>query len=201
MKLIYSPASPFVRKTVVLAHELGMIDKIELVPVATTALNTANEAKSANPLGKIPVLLRDNDTSLFDSRVICRFLNDMAEGNLYPSDNLYDVLTLEALADGMMESAVSMVYEKRLRAQEQQSPDWIEAQWGKVTSALATLDQGQMSALNGSLNMGQIGVACALSYLDFRHSDRNWRKDHAQLSDWHTAFCDRKSMRATEPEG
>ena len=201
MKLIYSPASPFVRKTVILAHELDLMNQIELVPVATTALNTAEQAKSANPLGKIPALLRENDTSLFDSRVICRFLNDTAKGDMYPNDGFYDVLTLEALADGIMESAVSMVYEKRLRSEDQQSPDWVEAQWGKVTFALATLDQGKMPALTGTVNMGQIGVACALSYLDFRHDSRNWRQDHAQLSEWHATFCDRPSMRATEPEG
>ena len=76
MRLIYSPASPFVRKVVVLMYEAGLSDKVTLNPVATTALNTADDARAANPLGKIPALVRDGDSTIFDSRVICRYLDD-----------------------------------------------------------------------------------------------------------------------------
>lgn len=115
MKLIYSPASPFVRKVSVLIHELDLSDKVALAPVSTTALNTSTDARAANPLGKIPALVLDDGPTLIDSRVICRYLNDLVGAPFYPADHLWDVLTLEALTDGIMEAAVSMVYETRLR--------------------------------------------------------------------------------------
>ncbi len=201
MKLIYSPASPFVRKVVVLMHEAGLTNKVTLNPVATTALNTADDARAANPLGKIPALVRDGDSTIFDSRVICRYLDDLAGSNLYPADRLWDVLTLEALADGIMESAVSMVYEVRLRPENEQSPAWIDAQWSKVTHALAALEADQFAAASGDLNMGQLAVACALGYLDFRHAGRNWQADYPKLAAWQQQIGARASMSATTPAG
>jgi glutathione S-transferase len=201
MRLIYSPASPFVRKVVVLMHEAGLSDKVTLNPVATTALNTADDARAANPLGKIPALVRDGDSTIFDSRVICRYLDDLAGSNLYPADRLWDVLTLEALADGIMESAVSMVYEVRLRPENEQSPAWIDAQWSKVTHALAALEANQFAAATGDVNMGQLAVACALGYLDFRHAGRNWQADFPKLAAWQQQIGQRASMMATTPAG
>jgi len=201
MRLIYSPASPFVRKVVVLMHEAGLSDKVTLNPVATTALNTADDARAANPLGKIPALVRDGDSTIFDSRVICRYLDDLAGSNLYPADRLWDVLTLEALADGIMESAVSMVYEVRLRPENEQSPAWIDAQWSKVTHALAALEANQFAAAKGDVNMGQLAVACALGYLDFRHAGRNWQADFPKLAAWQQQIGQRASMMATTPAG
>jgi glutathione S-transferase len=201
MRLIYSPASPFVRKVVVLMYEAGLSDKVTLNPVATTALNTADDARAANPLGKIPALVRDGDSTIFDSRVICRYLDDLAGSNLYPADRLWDVLTLEALADGIMESAVSMVYEVRLRPENEQSPAWIDAQWSKVAHALAALEANQFAAATGDVNMGQLAVACALGYLDFRHAGRNWQADFPKLAAWQQQIGQRASMMATTPAG
>ena len=201
MKLIFSPASPFVRKVHVVLHEAGLTDRVSLVPVATTALNTADEARAANPLGKIPALIRDNGDALFDSRVICRYLDVLGESDLYPQDRVWDVLTLEALADGIMESAVSMVYEVRLRHETEQSPAWIEAQWSKVVHALDALEHGKLFAFSGEINMGQLAVACALGYLDFRHGDRDWRKNFPLLAKWYKDIAERPSLRATEPQG
>lgn len=199
MKLIFSPASPFVRKVRAIAHELGLQNDITLHPVKTTALSTADDARAANPLGKIPALVLDNGKTLFDSRVICRFLNEKANGEMYPGDNLYDVLTLEALADGIMESAVTIVYETRLRPAEKQSSEWMDAQWLKITSALDSLDLNMPPAMQGSVNMAQIAVACALSYLDFRHDDRNWRSTRPTLAAWYKSICERPSLKTTEP--
>lgn len=201
MKLIYSPASPFVRKVLVLAHELGMIDQIELHSVQTTALNTAEDARAANPLGKIPALVRENNSTLFDSRVICEYINDVAKGNMYPKEGYYDVLTLEALADGIMESAVLVTYEKRLRPEEQQSDAWMTAQWGKIIAALDALEAETMPGMSGPLNMAQLAIACALSYLDFRHDSRNWRSGHDKLAQWYAEMAQRPSLQATEPQG
>ena len=111
------------------------------------------------------------------------------------------MLTLEATADGMMESGVLMVYETRLRPEGARSPEWVEAQWAKIARALEALEARWMSHLAGPLDMGQIAVACALGYLDFRHDARGWRQGHPALAAWHDGFATRQSMTDTAPEG
>ena len=172
MKLISSTASPFVRKVRVVLHETGQTGDVEEIPVATTAINTAPEARAANPTGKIPALILDDGGAIYDSRVITRYLDDRAGAGLYPQDGIWRMLTLEATADGLLEAAVLMVYEARLRPEAQQSPDWVEAQWGKVCGALDALNSDWIDDLNGPLCIGQIAVGCALGYLDFRHDAR-----------------------------
>ena len=184
MKLVYSPPSPFVRKVTTLIYHANLNDRIELINVKTTALSVADEARAANPLGKIPVMILEDGKAIFDSRVITRYLDDFAGSNLYPQDKIYDILTLEALADGIMESAVSITYESKLRPQNEQSPSWMEAQWSKVLHAIKALDDGQFQAMDSEMNMGQIAVACALGYLDFRHNARQWRSGHSDLASW-----------------
>ena len=103
--------------------------------------------------------------------------------------------------DGIMDSTVSMSYEGRLRPQEKQSEDWIEAQWGKASRAIAAINNRWMSHLAGPLHIGQIGVACALSYVDLRHDDRGWRNGNAALAEWHKDFAARDSMKATKVDG
>ena len=184
MKLVYSPPSPFVRKVTTLIYHANLNDSIELINVKTTALSVAEEARAANPLGKIPIMILEDGNSIFDSRGITRYLDDFAGSNLYPQDKIYDILTLEALADGIMESAVSITYESKLRPQNEQSPSWMEAQWSKVLHAIKALDDGQFQAMDSEMNMGQIAVACALGYLDFRHNARQWRSGHSDLASW-----------------
>ncbi len=199
MQLIMSPASPFVRKIRVLVREAKLTDVVEEVNIATTPLASASEAVAANPLGRIPALIRDEGPALYDSRVISRYLDDYAGSGLYPSSRLWEILTLEATGDGVMDSTVSMSYEMRLRPEEKQSEDWINAQWGKVERTLDAIGSRWMSHLEGPLNMGQISVACALSYIDFRHDVRNWREGRKALADWHAGFSDRQSMIDTAP--
>ena len=181
-------------------HEVGLREQVTLASVQTTALNTSPDARAANPLGKIPALILDDGRTLIDSRVICRFLNDLSGANLYPSDQLWEVLTLEALADGIMESGVSMVYEARLRSEAQQSADWVAAQWGKISHALKALEARGFTALGGDLNMGQLALSCALGYLDFRFKNRDWRSEKPELSEWYAVISSRASMVATQPE-
>ncbi|MET4128997.1 glutathione S-transferase [Roseovarius sp. MBR-6] len=201
MQLISSPASPFVRKVRVLLHETGLATQVEELPVATTALATAPEAMAANPLGKIPALLRADGPAIYDSRVICRYLDAKAGAALYPEARLWEVLTLEATADGIMESGVLMVYETRLRPEGARSEPWVEAQWAKIARALDALEERWMSHLAGPLDMGQIAVACALGYLDFRHDARGWRDGHPALAAWYEGFAARDSMAQTAPVG
>lgn len=199
MKLIYASASPFVRKVCVLMHETGQAADIELITVAASPIATPTEVRAANPVGKIPALIRPDGPAIYDSRVICRYLDDRAGAGLYPQDGLWEILTLEATADGLMDAAVLMVYEGRLRPNHMIFDDWVEAQWGKVAGALDALNARWMSHLNGPLNMGQIAVGCALGYLDFRHGARNWREGRGALDDWFAVFSQRDSMKATVP--
>ncbi|WP_298916667.1 glutathione S-transferase [uncultured Roseobacter sp.] len=200
MKLFHSPASPFVRKVVVLLHELDRADEVEISDVTSTAFATDEGLAASNPLARIPALVRDNGTTLYDSRVITAFLNDLYGGRMYPTGtSRWETLTLEATGDGIMDSAVSMAYEARLRPEEMQYGDWIEAQWTKVSRAISVLNARWMSHLSGPIDMGHISVACALSYVDFRHGARNWRAGNDALAKWHENFDSRASMQATLP--
>ena len=199
MKLVYSPPSPFVRKVTTLIHHAALNDRIELINVKTTALSVAEEARAANPLGKIPVMILEDGKAIFDSRVITRYLDELAGSNLYPQEKIYDILTLEALADGIMESAVSITYESKLRPDNEQSPSWMEAQWSKVLHAVKALDEGEFKALDGDMNMGQIAVACALGYLDFRHDARQWRNGYSNLASWNDEMMKLPALIKTIP--
>ena len=199
MKLISSGTSPFVRKVHVLLHETGQYDDLEIAPIPTSPFDTAPEVASANPLGKIPALIRDEGPTLYDSRVICRFLDDRAQSGLYPESRLWETLTLEATADGIMEAAILMLYEHRLRPAEAVLESWVDAQWDKIERAVEALNARWTSHLRGPLDMGQIAVGCALAYLDFRHDARGWRKGNDALDDWFALFSQRDSMKATQP--
>ena len=199
MKLVYSPPSPFVRKVTTLIHHVGLNDRIELINVKTTALSVAEEARAANPLGKIPVMILEDGKSMFDSRVITRYLDELAGSNLYPKHNIYDILTLEALADGIMESAVSITYESKLRPKNEQSASWMDAQWSKVHHAVKALNDRKFQAMDGELNMGQIAVACSLGYLDFRHDGRQWRHGNSNLASWNEGMMKLPALIKTIP--
>ena len=198
MKLIYSGTSPFVRKVSVMLLETGLDGRVEKETVAITPMNPGDVVPSANPLGKVPCLITDAG-SLFDSRVITRYLDTLHAGaKLYPEGAaLWPVLTLEAMADGMLDAAVLMIYERLLRTDEQKSPEWVEAQWLKISRALAYLE-ANVAALE-PLNMSSIAIACALGYLDFRHDDRQWRAAAPKLAAWEKEFSKRDSMRQTVP--
>lgn len=199
MQLIMSPASPFVRSVRVLLRETGLIDRVDEVQVATSPMASAAETLAANPTGKIPALTRADGPAIYDSRVIMRYLDNMADANLYPNTSLYEVLTLEATAIAIMDATVSMAYEVRLRPETQQSPDWIEAQWGKAARGIEAINARWMSHLKGPLNAAQIATSCALGYIDLRHDGRNWRKGNDALAKWQAEFETRESMVATKP--
>lgn len=199
MQLFYAAASPFVRKAVVTLHETGQFDDVELVDAAGTPLDASGMPTAHNPLGKIPALSRPDGPAIYDSRVICRYLDARANAGLYPDRSMWETLTLEATADGIMDAAVLMVYEARCRPENLQSADWVDGQWDKISRALDTVSTRWMSHLAGPLDMGQIALACALGYLDFRHDDRAWRKGRDALDDWFATFARRDSMQATRP--
>lgn len=197
MKLHWAPASPFARKCLVCLKETGQ--DAEIVERGGHVLATQNMPVTQNPLGKIPALERDDGPALYDSRVITRYLDAKAGAGLYPDARIWEVLTLEATADGIMDAAILMVYEARVRPEDKRFPDWVDGQWAKVDRSLAALERQWMSHLAGPLDMGQIAVACALAYLDFRHGARNWRDSYTALSDWEQGFAAREAMQATMP--
>ncbi len=198
MELHSNPASPFCRKVDVVLIETGQREDVTELSAIGHPTDSAKMPTAVNPLGKIPVLVRPNGPALFDSRVICRFLDDRAGGRLYPDGN-WDVMTLEALGDGICDAAILMVYESRSRPEEARYAPWVEGQWAKVERALDQLESNWMGLLQGPLNIGQIAVGCALGYLDFRHPDRDWRTARPLLTAWNDAFGSRASMSATVP--
>ena len=197
MKLLMSPASPFARKCRVLLREANLLDTVEEVNVSTSPMATDPSVRAANPIGKIPALLRDHGPAIYDSRVITRFLNDHAGTQFYPEARLWEVLTLEATADGIMEAALAITYETRMRPEDKQFADWMDAQWAKVAAATGAIEDRWMSHLTGPLDMAQIATGCALAYLDLRHDARGWRTDRPQLAAWHASFMQRPAMQAT----
>lgn len=200
MRLYDNPASPFVRKVKILLKETGQEAEVTLVPALGNPLDQAKMPTAQNPLGKIPTLERDDGPALYDSRVICRYLDTRSGGKLYPpAPRLWETLTLEATADGIMDAAVLMRYEVGVRPAEKQFDTWLEGQWEKVARSLDALEARWMSHLSGPLDIGQIAVACALGYLDFRHAGRDWRQGRPALAAWFAGFAARPSFAATAP--
>ena len=200
MNLLANPASPSVRKVRIVLHETGQLDEVEQVELTTSPMDTNPMVAASNPVGKIPALVREDGCTLYDSRVICRFLDARKNAGLYPAAHVWETLTLEATGDGVIEATLAIVYEHRLRKPEGVSEDWIAAQWAKIDRGLDALNARWMSHLNGPLDAGQIAVGAALGYLDFRQPQRDWRPGRDALAAWYATFSQRPSMLATAPK-
>ena len=198
IQLISSPPSPFARTICALLIETGQTD-VKITNVSTTPLASDATLTAANPVGKIPCLVRDDGSSLYDSRVIARFLDARVKAGLYPEKSQWETLTLEATAHGIMDAAVAMVYEKRLRPEEIWHQPWIDAQWDKVARSLDAVNARWMSHLHGPVTMAHISMGCALGYLDFRHGDKDWRQGRDALMGWEAKFATRPAMQRTVP--
>ena len=195
-----SLTTPFGRKVLVAAVEMGLSDQVTVTMASGTALDPGTMPLAQNPLGKIPVLIRPDGGALYDSRVICRYLDQVSGAGMYPdAPALWDVLVLESLADGMLDAALLMVYEDRIRPEALRFPPWVEGQWAKVARALSGVEAAWLPHLRGAPDMGQIALGCALGYLDFRLTARNWRGGHPGLTAWFDGFALRPSMVATAP--
>ena len=201
MILRTAAASPFGRKVRIALSLLGLDGDVRVEPADT--MDPADSLRRQNPLGKIPVLLIEDGTVLFDSPVILEYLDHRAGGGkIIPSEpsRRFAALTLHALADGMMDACILQVYEGRWRKPEQHEPRWVEHQTGKVGRALAMLE-ADPPALDELPHVGQIALACALGYQDLRFAGR-WRGDHPRLVAWLDAFAARvPAFAATRPPG
>jgi glutathione S-transferase len=201
VQLYTSLTTPFGRKVAVMLHESGKLDRVELIHVAGTPLAPGSMPVDTNPLGKIPVLITDNGQAIFDSRVICRYLEDRLDAGLYPKgDALWPVLALEALADGIIDAGILMSYETRLRPEDKQFVPWIDAQWAKITRSLDAIEARSMPLLDGPLHMGQVALGAAFGFLALRHGGRNWQADRPRIAAWAEGFAQRPSMLATVPK-
>jgi glutathione S-transferase len=189
--------SPFGRKARIAASVLGLDDKVK----AEAATTQDPSVREQNPLGKVPVLILDDGSALFDSPVILEYLDHVAGGGkIIPKDPKarFEALRLQALADGLMDASILIVYEGRYRPADKHEPKWLELQSGKVERALAVLE-GAPPAIGSPPDVGQISLACALGYRDFRFPG-TLKQSCPKLSAWLDTFAARvPAFEATRP--
>lgn len=200
MTLHLSPTSPASRKVRIGAAMLGLDGDIE--PVPTDFMDLSDPLYGRNPLGKIPTLVLDNGDVLQDSAVILEYLDHRAGGGrILPAigdARRWNVLSGQALADGMLDAIVLQVYEVRFRPDDKRVASWVERQAGKMNGALQAFERRPPS---GSRSVADIALACALGFLDLRMEGR-WRADHPALVDWLDRFaCEVPSFEATRFKG
>ncbi|GMP08866.1 MULTISPECIES: glutathione S-transferase family protein [Bradyrhizobium] len=200
MKLTFSPASPFARKVRIAAIELGLIDKIELVP-ASVAPGTANEDYSKiTPLKKLPVLITNDGDVILDSYVIVEYLNEIAGGSLIPDYGppRWKAKTNHSLINGMLDSMLLCRYEKMVRPQGLQWQAWSDDHWNRAWTGMARFEN-MPEVLNGPFDISQIGLVCVLGYADFRFADCGWRKAYPKLDAFHQKMLERPSVKISVP--
>ena len=199
MKLHWSPRSPFVRKVMIVAHERGIADRLHCVRTLAEMTTPHAELMKDNPLSKIPTLVLDDGMVLYDSPVICEYLDALdGDPNLFPQHGPERMIALrrQALGDGFLDMLV-LARNERMRAQPSRAHLASTA-----TRTAATLDhlERDADALAASpFSIGHIAIGCALAYLDFRFAERDWRRGHPRLADWHASFAVRPSVQATLP--
>lgn len=195
MKIFFSPTSPYVRKCLVAGHELGLNERIELMPSNANPVQRDQEIIAKNPLGKVPTFLSDDGQVLYDSRVICEYLDDLAGGTLFPrAGNVrWETLTLQSLGDGMLDASLLARYEDVARSKELHWAAWRTGQLAKVESSLAHLD-AYPQQLKDRVDIGSITLGCALWYLDLRFVELDWRSRYPMVAQWYAVFSQRPSM-------
>ncbi len=198
MKLHWSPKSPYVRKVMVCAHELGLVDRLELVRSVAAMLKPNAVLMHDNPLSKIPTLVLDDGLVLFDSAVICEYLNELGGGSLFPQRGAdkWPALRWHAFGDGVLDACILWRNE---REREQPLPALIDAFERKVCASLQRLDDEAQALSEAPFSIGQVAVACALGYLDYRFDSLGWRAMAPRLAAWHAQVCMRPSFQRTEP--
>lgn len=201
MKLYWSSRSPFVRKVMIAAHELGLADRIETIPVVVALAQPNADVMAVNPLNKIPTLITDDGIVLFDSAAICEYLESLpGGGTLFPAAPAarWPALRWHALGNGMLDALILWRTE-RTRPEAQRSQAVLDAFKLKIEAALALLEREAADLAAAPVTIGAIGVGAALGYLDFRFDDVAWRTGRPQLAAWYETFAQRPSMRATAP--
>ncbi len=200
MKIYFSPASPFVRKCMVVAHELGLAERIEKLASAAGPVARDATVMAHNPLAQVPTFFCDDGSVLYDSRVVCEYLDDLAGGALFPRTGAarWARLTEQSLADGMTGAALLARYESVLRPEALRWDAWTEGQLAKVSSGLQWLESAAPT-FGPRVDIGTIAFGCALGYMDFRFPHVDWRAQAPATARWFEAFNQRPAMQATLP--
>jgi glutathione S-transferase len=199
MKLHWSPRSPFVRKVMIVAHERGIADRLHCVRTVAEMTTPHPELMEDNPLSKIPTLVLGDGTVLYDSPVICEYLDALdGDPKLFPQHGRARIVALrrQALGDGFLDLLV-LARNERMRAEASQAHLASAA-----TRTAATLDrlESEVEALAASpFSIGHVSIGCGLSYLDFRFAEQDWRRGYPRLANWHASFAARPSVQATLP--
>jgi glutathione S-transferase len=201
MKLYWSSRSPFVRKVMIAAHELGLADRLEPIPAVVAAAQPNQAVMAVNPLNKIPTLILDDGSALFDSTVICEYLDGLQGApRLFPRApaERWPALRWHALGNGLLDILI-LWRSERMRPEAQRSAALLEAFGQKLEAALALLEREAAALRHAPVSIGSVGVAAALGYLDFRFAELAWRGGRPLLAAWYDDFAQRPSMRATTP--
>jgi glutathione S-transferase len=199
MTLFWSSRSPYVRKVMVVAHEFGLVDRLELVRVDVATVRASPQISALNPLGKIPVLILEDGATLYDSGVICEYFSTLNEVPfLFPRDPSARILALrrQALGNGMMDVLVVGRAEAK-RPDGSRSLVHVEAYDRKLGDILASLEGEAERLTRDAFSIGHIAIGCALDYMNFRYAGREWRTTHPTLGRWHDGFLERRSVRET----
>jgi glutathione S-transferase len=199
MKLHWSPRSPFVRKVMIVAHERGLVDSITCVRTIAETARPHAELMRDNPLSKIPTLVLTDGTVLYDSAVICEYLDALdGASKLFPPDFTARMVALrrQALADGLLDL---LVLNRNERARTQPSDLHLKSAAVRTAAVLDHLEREAEALMATPFDIGHIAIGCALSYLDFRYAENDWRKGRSQIADWYEVFAARPAVRATHP--
>jgi glutathione S-transferase len=201
MLLHWSPRSPYVRKVMIAAHEMGLLARIETTRTVVGGTTPHRELMQHNPLGKIPTLVLEDGTILYDSPVIIEYLDTLHTGpKLYPASGpeRWTALRRHALGQGMLDASLACLGE-RFRPAERQSQPHMALWQAKLRACVDALEQEAEALATGGFTVGHLAIGVALSYLDFRFADLAWRDGHPRLAAWHASFDARPSVAANLP--
>lgn len=198
MKLFYSNTSPYSRKVRVLIYEKNLSSQVS--SFLCNPFDKVPELEVINPLHQIPTLLLNDNTPLYDSPVICEYLDSLGGDHFIPpfGPDRWAVLRWQALCDGILDAAYNMVMEQR-RETQQQSPHWLR-QWQEQIQQAFRYIENTLDTLPTQMSIAQISLGCSLAYLDFRLPNLNWHHQHPALDQWFNDFSVRESMLKTQPK-
>ncbi|MEX0693659.1 MAG: glutathione S-transferase N-terminal domain-containing protein [Rhodospirillales bacterium] len=202
MQLRYSPTSPYVRKVSITALEAGLADRIE--HIKTDPWSPETDLVKSNPIGKVPCLVTDDGTALYDSPVICEYLDSLNAGaKLFPADSdaRFKALTLAAAGDGMTDAGILYLIETVRRPAELRWDWWIERQKAAMERCMDVADAAADSmGSTGAITIAEIAIVSGLGWIDLRFPDFGWRTSRPALADWYDKISDRPSVAATVPK-
>jgi len=199
MRLWHNPASPFARKVRIVSRETGQLPRIQEINTLVSPVNPNADLAGKNPLVKIPALETDTGSVLYDSSVICEYLDSLHGGEpvIPAGDARWDALRLQSLCDGILDASVLCRYETAVRPEQYRWNDWIKGQFIKIRNGLDAL-AAEAPSWGSRFGIGQISAVCVCGYLDFRFADESWRSRQA-LAAWYESAKQRAAVAATMP--